>query len=110
MLAVAILQHPKSKHQRASATTVVEIRQDVFNYTFRKQGRPSTKSGCILLEKNDLNHYSFFKECPDWDTYIDNLGDGTQVVFPISAKPFVSLGPQTQSFGWEALTESQIPS
>lgn len=95
LLAVAILQHLKSKHQTASATTVVEIRHDVFNYIFRGRGRPSTKSGCILLEKNNFNRCSFLKECPDWDTYIDNLGDGTQVVFPIRAKPFVSLRPQT---------------
>ena len=69
----------------------MEIRHDVFNYIFIGQGRPSTKSGCILLEKNDFNHCSFFKECTDWDTYIDNLGDGTQVAFPIKAKALVSL-------------------
>ena len=54
LLAVPILQHLKGKHQTASPTTVIEIRHDVFNYIFRGQGRPSTKSGCILLEKNDF--------------------------------------------------------
>ena len=82
----------------------MDIRHDVFNYTFRGRGRPNIRSGCILLEKNDFNRCSFFKECPNWDTYIDNLGDGTHVVFPIRAKPFVSLGPQTQTCGGEACT------
>ena len=95
LLAVAILQHLKSKHQTASATTVMEIRHDVFNYIFRGRGRPNTKFGCILLEKNDFNRCSFFKECNDWDTYIDNPRDGTQVVFPIRTKALVSLAPQT---------------
>lgn len=95
LLVVAILQHRKSKHQTASATTVMEIRHDVFNYIFRGGGRPSTKSGCILSEKNDFNCCSFFKECNDWNIYTGNLGDGTQVVFPIRTKALVSLAPQT---------------
>lgn len=73
----------------------MEIRHDVFNYIFRGRGRPSTKSGCILSEKNDSNRCSFFKECNDWNIYTDNLGDGTQVVFPIRATALVSLAPQT---------------
>lgn len=73
----------------------MEMRHDVFNHIFRGRGRPSVKSGCILLEKNEFSRCSFFKECSDWDTYVDNLGDGNRVVFPIRAKPFMSLGPQT---------------
>ncbi|XP_020601471.1 M-phase phosphoprotein 8-like isoform X2 [Orbicella faveolata] len=72
-----------------------EVEENLNKTAIRGRGRPSTKSGCTLLEKTDFNRCSFLKECPDWDSYIDNLGDGTQVIFPIRAKPFVSLGPQT---------------
>ena len=71
------------------------MRHYVFNHIFREREQPSTKSGCILLEKNDYNRCSFFKEFSDWDTCVDNLEDSTQVVFPIRAKRFVSLGPRT---------------
>ena len=65
LLAIAILQHLKSKHQTASPTTVIEMRHYVFNHIFREREQPSSKSGCILLEKNDYNRCSFFEECSD---------------------------------------------
>ena len=37
----------------------------------------------------------FNKECNDWDEYIDSLGDGTRISFPVRAKPFLTWGPKT---------------
>ena len=94
-LALGILQHLKSKYQTASATTVVDVRHDIFNYIFKGKGRPSRKRGCILLDKEDFKRCKFFRECTDWDRYIDNLGEGTRILFPVRAKPFLSWGPKT---------------
>ncbi|XP_068694147.1 uncharacterized protein [Montipora foliosa] len=94
-LAFAILQHLKSKHQTASANTVVEIGHDIFNYIFKGKGRPSRKAGCILLDKEDFSRCKFYKECNDWDQYIDSLVDGTKILFPVRAKTFLSWAPKT---------------
>ena len=94
-LGLAILQYLKIRHQVASATVVLDMRHDVFQYIFKGKGKPSTRSRCILLERNDFSRCTFYKECEDWDMYVDHLGDGTRVVFPIRAKSFVSWGPKT---------------
>ena len=94
MLALGILQHLKSKHQTGSATTVIDV-QHVFNYIFKGKGKPSKKAGCILLDKEDFHRCKFFKECDDWDQYIDSLGDGTRIMFPVRVKPFLTWGPKT---------------
>jgi hypothetical protein len=94
-LGLAILQHLKRMHQVASATVVLDMRHDVFQYIFKGKGKPSTRSRCILLERNYFSRCTFYKECEDWDMYVDHLGDGTRVVFPIRAKLFVSWGPKT---------------
>lgn len=95
-IALAILQHLKSKHQTSSAITVIDMKHDVFRYLFRGKGRTSSKAGCTLLEREDFHRCKFFNT-NDWDTYIDNLGDGAKVMFPIRVKPYLSWGPKTYS-------------
>ena len=75
---------------------MVNVRHDVFKYIFKGKGSPSKKAGCVLLSKDDFSRCNFFnKECNDWDEYIDSLGDGTRISFPVRAKPFLTWGPKT---------------
>ena len=91
-LALGILQHTKAKQGHADAPTTIEMRHDVFNYLFKGKGKQSGRRGHQEFEKNDFCRCRF----PDgWDIYIDKLGDGQRVVFPIRARKFLSWGPTT---------------
>ena len=75
-LALAILQHLKKRHQMGLATVTSNVRHDVFRYLFKGKGQPSQKRGCILLNKDDFKCCFLYKDCEDWDKYVDALGDG----------------------------------
>lgn len=93
-IGLGVLQHLRSKHGHADSSTVIEIRHDVFRHLFKGRGKASGRTGFTELAKAD------FCRChlPDgWDTFVDRLGDGQKVNFPVRVRCFLSWGPQTHS-------------
>ena len=48
-----------------------------------------------MLDKEDFSECKFYKKCNDWDQFIDSFGDGTNLLFPVRAKTFLSYPPKT---------------
>ena len=68
------------------------MRHDVFRNIFKGKGRNSRHVGCQEFSCED------FSRCQvpiGWDKYIDHLGDGKEVHFPVLAKPFLHSEPKS---------------
>lgn len=91
-LGLGVMQHLRGKHGHADSSTIVEMRHDVFQYLFKGKGVPSGRAGHLNLVKEDFGRCHL----PDgWDVYVDRLGDGQQINFPVQVRPFLGWGPQT---------------
>ena len=61
--------------------------QDVFRYLLRGRGRPATNySGVVLLEKADFDRFNLPHY---WHYFLNELGEGRAIAFPIRAKPYL---------------------
>ena len=91
----AILENIAS---RSVSPTIVPFRHDVFQYLFKDKGKASKDHGYILFEKKDFERCSFPRE---WDTLVDNLGDGLKIDFPVKVRLFVSRSPKNHTINKE---------
>ena len=66
-------------------STTVEMRLDVFWELFKGKGRASRRKGWWEFD------YPDFARCelpPSWNIYIDHLGDGRKINFPVGQTIF----------------------
>ena len=91
-LGLGILTHLRSKHGDSDTATSIEMKHDVFRYLFRDKGRASRRKGWFEYDFDD------FSRChlPQlWGKFVDQLGDGKRIFFPVLARPFLHWGPKT---------------
>ena len=79
-IGLGLLRHLRSRHGNSDVSTTVEVRQDVFRYIFADKGRDSQRKGWGEYQKDDFCRCQLL---PSWDKYIDHLGDGKQIEFPV---------------------------
>ena len=91
-LGLGLLQHLRSKHGNSDTSTTVEMRHDVFKNLFKNKGKQSQRRGWFEYDWQDFAH----RNLPaSWDAYIDRLGEGKKITFPVLAKPVLQWGPKT---------------
>ena len=91
-LGLGILTHLQSRHGNSDTSSNIEMRHDVFRHLFKNKGIASQRKGWMEDNKED------FSSCilPSlWDRFIDHLGDGKKITFPVLARPVLHRGPKT---------------
>ncbi|XP_028404815.1 uncharacterized protein LOC114527383 [Dendronephthya gigantea] len=91
----AVLGILKSKSCRANFITKVPIDNDIIRYVFRNKGI-SASAGYMLYEKEDFSRFCL---PPFWDYYLDELGQGVAVDFPVKLKPILKFHPKRYIVG-----------
>ena len=90
-IGLGLLRHLRSRQGNSDVSTTAEVRQDVFRYIFANKGRDSQRKGWGEYEKDDFCRCQLL---PSWDKYIDHLGDGKQIEFPVLLRPALKWGPK----------------
>ena len=90
-IGLGLLTHVGSRHGNSDAWTTVDVRHDVFHYIFANKGIDSQRNGWGEYEKEDFCRCQLL---PSWDKYIDHLGDGKQITFPVLLRPAIKWGPK----------------
>ena len=67
---------------RVNYSTKVSIDHDIIRFVFRNKGTSAT-DGYLLYEKDDFSRFCL---PPFWYYYLDELGQGISVNFPIKLK------------------------
>ena len=88
-LGLGILKHLRMKHGDSDSSTTVEMRMDVFRHIFRGKGRISRRKGWHEFEDFSLCRLPF-----QWEKWVNHLGDGKKINFPILARSFLHWGPK----------------
>ncbi len=69
----------------------VNIDLDIWRYITYRQGADAEHKGYKLYEKEEFRRFSGLPD--DWFYTLNEHGEGFAVLFPIKAKPKVSLSP-----------------
>ena len=79
----AILGMLKCRLHRIQFTATVEIDHDIIRFVFQNKGRMTADRKFMLYEKEDFDRF----QLPSyWHYYLDELGQGVKVKFPIKLK------------------------
>ena len=96
------LKHLRGKHGNSETASIIEMRHDVFRFLFKNKGEQSKRRGWLELRRQDFSNC----ELPQaWDSYVDHLGDGKKVVYPILVRPVLQRGPKSYTKGAKGALE-----
>ena len=91
----AILGILKCKAFQATYSVKISLNHDILRYMFNGRGKSSADGMCMIYKESD-----FKKLCLPhfWHCYLDQLGQGVSIKFPLKLKPIVRFSKK--AFDW----------